>query len=63
MKKGVVIGIIIVIVIIGTISAYSMTNQSSNTDEIIPSDVIPKTTGTNHSIELTEGIAMTAPSP
>lgn len=63
MKKGVVIGIIIVIVIIGTISAYSMNHQNSNTNEIITPDVIPKKTGINHSIELTEGITMTAPSP
>ena len=63
MKKGVVIGIIVAIVIIGTISVYSMTNQNPNTDKIIPSDVIPETTGVNHSIELTEGITMTAPSP
>ncbi len=61
--KKVIVGIIIVIVIIGTISAYSMINQNSNTNEIIPSDVIPKKTGVNHSIELTEGISMTAPSP
>lgn len=61
--KKIVVGIIIVIVIIGTISAYSMINQNSNTNEIIPSDVIPKKTGVNHSIELTEGISMTAPSP
>ena len=60
MKKGVVIGIII-IVIIGTISVYSMTNQNPNTDKIIPPDVIPETTGINHSIELTEGITMTGP--
>ena len=63
MKKGVVIGIIIAIVVIGMISAYSMTSQNSNTSEITPSDVIPKPTGVNHSIELTEGITMTAPSP
>lgn len=61
--KKVVVGIIIVIVIIGTISAYSMINQNSNTNEIIPTDVIPKKTGVNHSIELTDGITMTAPSP
>ena len=61
MKKGVVIGIITVIIIVGAISAYSMINQNSNTDEIVPSDVIPKTTGVNHSIELTEGITMTGP--
>ena len=59
MKKGVVIGIIIVIVIIGTISTYSMINQNSNTDEIITPDVIPEPTGVNHSIELTEGLTMT----
>jgi hypothetical protein len=64
MKKGVVIGIIIIIVIIGTISAYSMINQNSNNiNEIIPSTPPPVTTGVNHSIELTEGITMTAPSP
>lgn len=63
MKKGVVIGIIIIIIIIGTISAYSMINQNSNTNEIISSDAIPEKTGVNHSIELTEGITMTAPSP
>ena len=62
MKKGVVIGIIIVIVIIGTISAYSMINQNSNTaNKITTPDAIPKSTGVNHSIELTEGITMTAP--
>ncbi len=63
MNKGVVIGIIIAVVIIGTISAYSVTVQNSNTDEIIPSDAIPKTTGVNHSIELSEGLTMTSPSP
>ena len=63
MKKGVVIGIIVVIIIIGAISAYSMIDKNSNPDEIILSDVIPETTGTNHSIELTEGITMSAPSP
>ncbi len=63
MNKGVVIGIIVVIVIIGMISAYSMIVQNSNTNEITPSDVIPEKTGINHSIELTEGITMTAPSP
>ena len=63
MKKGVVIGIIIVIVIIGTISAYSMINQNSNTNEIITSDVIPEPTGVNHSIELTEGLTMTGQQP
>ena len=63
MKKGVVIGIIIAIIIIGIISAYSMTSQNSNTDEIISSDAIPKTTGVNHSIELSEGLTMTSPSP
>ncbi len=62
MKKGVIIGIIIVIVVIGIISAYSIIDQNLN-NEIIPSDVIPETTGVNHSIELTEGITMTAPSP
>ena len=66
MKKGVVIGmiigIIIVIVIIGVISAYSMINQNSNTvNKITPPDAVPKPTGVNHSIELTEGITMTAP--
>ena len=63
MNKRIVIGIIIVIVIIGTISAYSVIDQNSNTNEIVPSDVIPETTGVNHSIELTEGITMTSPSP
>ncbi len=62
MKKGVVIGIIIVIVILGMITAYSIINQNSNNaNEIILSDVIPETTGVNHSIELTEGITMTGP--
>ena len=62
MKKGVVIGIIIVIVIIGTISAYSMINQNSNTvNEIITPDVIPEKTGTNYTVNLTEGITMTGP--
>jgi hypothetical protein len=61
MKKGVVIGIFI-IVIIGTISAYSIINQNSNTaSETITPDIIPETTGVNHSIELTEGITMTGP--
>lgn len=61
MKKGVVIGIII-IVIIGTIYVYSIINQNSNTvTEIVTPDVIPETTGVNHSIELTEGITMTGP--
>lgn len=64
MKKGVIIGIIIVIVIVGTISAYSLIDQNSNVaDETLSSDVIQMPTGTNHSIELTEGITMTAPSP
>lgn len=67
MKKGVIIGIIIVIIIviavIGIISAYSIIDQNLNNEEIIPSNVIPETTGVNHSIELTEGITMTAPSP
>jgi len=63
MKKGVIVGIIIMIIIIGTIFAYSIINQNSNTNEIMPSDVIPKKTGVNHSIELTEGITMTSPSP
>jgi ATP/ADP translocase len=63
MNKGVVIGIIIVIIIIGTISAYSVIDQNSNTDEIIPSDAVPEKTGTNHSIELSEGLTMTSPSP
>ena len=62
MKKWVVIGIIIAIVIIGTISAYSVINQNSNTaNEIVTPDVIPEVTGVNHSIELTEGITMTGP--
>ena len=56
MNKGVIIGVIAVIVIIGMISAYSMIVQNSNTNEITPSDVIPEKTGINHSIELTEGI-------
>jgi len=68
MKKGIVIGmiigIIIVIVIIGVISAYSMINQNSNAaNKIMPPDAVPKSTGVNHSIELTEGITMTAPLP
>lgn len=64
MKKGVVIGIIIAIVVIGGVSAYSMINQNSNTgNKITPPDVISKPTGVNHSIELTEGLTMTAPSP
>jgi len=63
-KKGVVIGIIIVVILIGIISAYSVIDQNSNnTDEIIPSDAIPETTGVNHSIELSEGLTMTSPSP
>ena len=62
MKKGVVIGIIIVIVIIGTIFAYSIINQNSNTvNEIITPDIIPEKTGTNYSVELTEGVSMTGP--
>lgn len=64
MKKGVVIGIIIVIVIVGAISAYAMINQNLNTaNKITAPDAIPTPTGVNHSIELTEGITMTAPSP
>lgn len=63
MKKGIIIGIIIVIIIIGVISAYSVIDQNSSTDEITLPNVSPKPTGTNHSIELTEGITMTAPSP
>jgi len=60
-KKGIIIGVIIVIVIIGTISAYSTINQNSDND-VMPSD-IPKATGVNHSIELTEGLTMTSPAP
>ena len=63
MNKGVVIGIIIAVIIIGTIFAYSVIDQNSNTVEIIPSDVIPEKTGVNHSIELSEGLTMTSPSP
>lgn len=62
MKKGVIVGIVIIIVIIGAISAYSINYQNSNTvNEIVTPDVIPETTGVNHSIELTEGITMTTP--
>ena len=66
MKKGVVIVmiivIIIIIVIIGAVSVYFMINQNSNTvNKITPPDAFPKPTGVNHSIELTEGITMTAP--
>jgi hypothetical protein len=62
MKKLIVIGIIIVIVIIGTISVYSMINQNSNTvNEIITPDVIPEKTGTNYTVNLNEGITMTGP--
>ena len=66
MKKGVVIGIIIIviiiIVIIGAISAYSIINQNSSTaNEIVTPDVIPKTTGVNHSIDLTENVVITTP--
>ena len=63
MKKGIAVGIIIVIVIIGVIFVYSTVDQNSTNEEIIQSDVIPETTGVNHSIELTEGITMTAPTP
>ncbi len=63
MNKGVVIGIIIAVIIIGTIFAYSVIDQNLNTVEIIPSDVIPEKTGVNHSIELSEGLTMTSPSP
>ena len=63
MKKGIVIGMIFIIIIIGVISAYSVIDQNSITDEITLPDVSPKPIGTNHSIELTEGITMTAPSP
>ncbi len=62
MTRGVVIGIIIGIVIIGTISAYSVIDQNSDND-VMPSAPIPETTGVNHSIELTEGLTMTSPSP
>jgi len=63
-KKGVIIGIIIAVIIIGTITAYSVIDQNSNnTSEIIPSDAIPETTGVNHSIELSEGLTMTSPAP
>ena len=65
MKKGITIGIIIIviiIVIIGTISTYSIINQNSNTvNEIITPDVAPKTTGVNHSVELTENVVITTP--
>lgn len=64
MKKGVVIGIIIVIVIIGTISTYVVINQNLNAaNKITLPDTAPTSTGVNHSIELTEGITMTTPSP
>ena len=63
MNKRVVIEIIIAVIIIGTISAYYVIDQNSNTDDIVPSDVIPETTGVNHSIELSEGLTMTSPSP
>ena len=62
MKKGIVIGIIIAVVVIGAISSYSVINQNSNTEEVT-TDIIPERTGINHSVELTEGITMTAPSP
>lgn len=62
MKKGVIIGIIIAIVIIGTISAYSVIDQNSNnSSEIIQSEPIPEKTGVNHSIDLSEGLTMTSP--
>ena len=61
MKKGVIIGIIIAVIIIGTITAYSVIDQ--NSDDVIPSTAIPKTTGVNHSIELSEGLTMTSPAP
>ena len=61
MNKGIIIGIII-IVIIGAISAYSIINQNSSTaNEIVTPDVIPKTTGVNHSIDLTENVVITTP--
>ena len=61
MNKGVVIRIII-IVIIGTIAAYSIINQNSNTaNKIITPDVIPKKIGTNYTVNLNEGITMTGP--
>jgi hypothetical protein len=41
-----------------------MIDQNSNTvNDVAPSDAISKPTGVNHSIELTEGLTMTAPSP
>lgn len=60
MKKGIIIGIIIAVVIIGVISVYSSIDQNSD-NKIIPSDIIPDTAGINHSVELTEGITMTTP--
>lgn len=64
MNKGVVIGIIIVTIIISTVFAYSAIDQNSNNvDEIISSAPIPETSGVNHSIELSEGLTMTSPSP
>ena len=63
MKKGAYIGIIVAIVIIGAISAYSLLNQNSDTGEIISSDVIQEKTGVNHSIELSEGLTITSPLP
>lgn len=62
MKKGVIIGIIIAIVVIGMVSAYSI-SEKSNTSEITPSDITPKPAGVNHSVELSEGLTMTAPGP
>ena len=63
MKKGIIIGIVIIIVVVGAISSYSIINQNSNTEEIVTSDLTPERVGVNHSIELTEGITMTAPLP
>lgn len=61
MKKGVIIGIIIAIVVIGMVSAYSISEKSNS--EITPSDITPKPAGVNHSVELSEGLTMTAPGP
>lgn len=63
MKKGVVIGIIIAVIIIGTISTYAVINQNLNAANKITLPDTQTSTGVNHSIELTEGITMTTPSP
>ncbi len=73
MKKGIVIGIIVVIIIAAIIGAFSSLNLE--TDDNLPIDNIeenesipveedvsvPETTGKDLSVELSEKVALTSP--